>query len=134
MNRHALKDEQWSRIADCFPEPAATGRPPWPNRVMFEAMLWVMKTGSPWRDLPAEMPPGKTVWHRFNAWNREGILGRVLQRIHEQIEPDPELWCIDGTHVRISPAAAGGGKKGIPRNRRIMRSARAAAEKPAKSS
>ena len=112
MNRHALTDEQWERIEPCFPTPKRRGRPPTPARVAFEAMLWIMKTAAPWRDLPAEFPPCRTIWHLFNAWNQAGILGKVLQQLHQEIELDPELWCVGGTNVRVSPAAAGGGKRG----------------------
>lgn len=123
MNRHALKDEHWNRIKHEFPKPKSTGRPPTPPRVAFDAMLWIMKNGSPWRDLPEEFPPCRTIWHIFNDWNKKGILGRVQQHLLEEIDLDPELWCIDGTNVRVSPAAAGGGKKGIRTNRMIMPSA-----------
>ena len=116
MNRHALSDGQWNRVADLFPDPAPTGRPPRAHRVMFDGVLWVMRTGTPWRDLPRAMfGPWQTVYDRFNRWQREGLLDRVRDRLLGDLEAagelDHDLWCIDGTNIRAARAAAGGGKK-----------------------
>ena len=54
MTRHRLTDEQWKLIADVFPPPAQTGRPPSDRRMAMDAILWILRAGSPWRDLPKE--------------------------------------------------------------------------------
>ena len=52
MLRHRLTDEQWDLISDIFPEPKRTGRPPRDRRQVVDGILWILRTGSPWRDLP----------------------------------------------------------------------------------
>jgi len=133
MLRHGLTDEQWEWIADLFTSRKATGRPPRDRRQIMEAILWVLNTGAPWRDLPAQFGPWATAWDLFDTWNNDGTLALALQRLQGQAGIDSELWCIDGTTVRAHKCAAGGGKRGMPRNRRTMRLGAAAAVSPAKS-
>lgn len=125
MARHGLTDSQWELIQDLFPQPAKTGRKPRNRRQIMNAILWILRTGSPWRDLPEEFGPWQTAWHLFNDWNASGLLDEILQKLRTQRvdakELDQDLWCIDGTVVRAARCAAGGGKKGIPRNRATMR-------------
>ena len=124
MTRHRLTDEQWDCIADVFPPPAKTGRPPSDRRMIVDGILWIMRTESPWRDLPDEFGPWGTVWDLFDAWNADGTLDEILSRLRAMYvdagEIDEELWCIDGTIVRAARCAAGGGKKTIRRNQKIM--------------
>ncbi len=120
MIRHRLTDEQWECIADVFGPPARTGRPPRDRRTIVDAILWILRTGSPWRDLPEEFGPWATVWDLFDKWNDEGTLDEIVRRLRAARidcgDVDDELWCIDGTIVRAARCAAGGGKKGIRRN------------------
>lgn len=127
MLRHRLTDEQWERINDLFEPPAATGRPPRDRREVLDGILWILRTGSPWRDLPTALGPWKTTWRLFDRWNGDGTLDAILQELQGEVEINQELWCIDGTIVRAARCAAGGGKKTIRKNRRTMRSAAAAA-------
>ena len=127
MVRHRLTDEQWALIADLFPKPKRTGRPPRDRRQIVDGILWALRTGSPWRDLPEAFGPWATVWDLFDRWNADGTLDAILDRLRGQVEIDDALWCIDGTVVRAAKCAAGGGKKGTPRNRKTMRSAALAA-------
>lgn len=125
MVRHRLTDEQWSLIADIFPPPKGTGRPPTDRRVVIDAILWILRTGSQWRDLPSEFPPWKTIWDLFDKWNANGILDKVLNRLRatevDLGKVDGELWCVDGTLVRAARCTSGGGKKGIQRSPATMR-------------
>ena len=127
MLRHRLTDEQWNLIADVFPEPERTGRPPRDRRQVMDGILWILRTGSPWRDLPDAFGPWATVWDLFDTWNHDGTLQAVLDRLRGQVEIDEELWCIDGTIVRAAKCAAGGGKKTIRTSRKTTRSAAAVA-------
>ena len=115
MARLLLADEEWELIADLFPAPAATGRPQCNPRTVLDGILWILRTGSPWRDLPSEFGSCKTAWRKFDQWNADGTLGRILQRLQVTMIAagalDKQLWCIDGTVVRAHRCAAGGGKK-----------------------
>jgi transposase len=115
MTRLLLTDDEWELIADAFPEPAATGRPPRNPRVVLDGILWVLRTGAPWRDVPEEFGPWKTCWRKFDDWNADGTLVEILRRLQAAFVTagaiDLELWCIDGTIVRAARCAAGGGKK-----------------------
>jgi len=123
MLRHRLTDEQWERIADVFGPPAATGRRPRDRRQVIDGILWVLRTGSPWRDLPAELGPWQTVWRLFDQWNGDGTLDAILSQLLGEIQINEELWCVDGTTVRAAKCAAGGGKKGTMKNHKTTRSA-----------
>ena len=123
MVRHRLTDEQWECIAEVFPARAKTGRPRADLRDMVDGILWLLKAGSPWRDLPEEFGPWETVYTWFDRWTSNGTLDEILRRLKaamsETEDFDHQLWCIDGTVVRAHRCAAGGGKKGSPRNRKI---------------
>lgn len=120
MARLLLTDEEWELIADVFPEPAATGRPRRAARIVLDGILWVLRTGSPWRDLPAEFGPWQTAWRMFDQWNAEGTLAEILHRLQAAFVAagaiDSQLWCLDGTTVRAARCAGGGGKKATPRS------------------
>ena len=124
MARHGLTDEQWDLIADIFPPPASTYWPPKDRRTIVDGILWIMRSGAPWRDLPDEFGPWETYFGCFDRWNADGTLDEILQRLRgEMIDIgaiDEDLSCIGGTIVRGHRCARGGGKKGIRRNRMTM--------------
>ena len=124
MARQRLADDAWECIEDVFEKPAATGRRPRDRRMVVDGILWILRTGSTWRDLPEEFGPWKTVWRLFDSWNADGTLDQILRRLQSvHVDAgaiDQELWCIDGSNVRAARCAGGGGKKGIPKSRRIM--------------
>jgi transposase len=125
MTRHRLTDEQWELIADIFPPPATTGRPQTDRRQVVDGILWILRSGAPWRDLPEdEFGPWETVYGLFNAWNANGKVDEILRRLQGGFIDagliDQQLWCVDGTMVRAHRCAAGAGKKGGRRNRLIM--------------
>ena len=120
MARHRLTDKQWACIEDVFPPTARTGRPPRDRRTIVDGILWILRTGSPWRDLPEEFGPWATVWDLFDKWNADGTLDQLLSKLRaariDAGKVDQRLWCIDGTVVRAARCAGGGGKKTIRRN------------------
>lgn len=108
--RHELTDEQWQLIADLFPAQKRGGR--WSDhRIMINGIMWRLRTGAPWRDLPERYGPWQTVYHRFNDMRQTGLIDRMLERLQAQLNAagliDAELWCIDGTVIRAARAAAG---------------------------
>ncbi len=102
-----LTDEQWAVLEPLIPEPPrrADGRGrPWRNaREILNGILWVLRTGAPWRDLPERYPPYQTCHRRFQRWVEEGVLGSVLEALAEDLEErgglDPSECFIDGTFV-----------------------------------
>ena len=120
MTRHRLTDDQWELIKGIFPPPAKTGRPPSDRRMIVDGILWILRTGAPWRDLPEEYGPWGTVWDLFDTWNHDGTLNEILHQLRASKvdigEIDEDLWCIDGSIVRAARCAAGGGKKGTRKN------------------
>lgn len=121
MARKRLTDEQWELIKDVFPPPAATGRPPVDRRDVVDGILWILRTGAPWRDLPDEFGKWGTVWDLFDKWNADGTWDEILNRLRSPREIAAELWCIDGTSVRAARCATGGGKRGIRKSLTTMR-------------
>jgi transposase len=123
MTRHQLNDDQWECIKDLVPSPKATGRPPSEPRKVIDGILWILRTGAPWRDLPAEFGKWRTIYGLFDKWNGDGTIDGILNRLRatffEVDEIDQDLWCIDGTVTRAHRCAAGGGKKTIQRNQLI---------------
>ena len=116
MPRHALTDAQWELVADLFPTGSfKTGRRPRDRRELINGILWVLRTGAPWRDVPGEYGPWSTVWDFFDKWTKDGTFDAVLRRLRSIAIPhdadQKELWCIDGTSIRAARCSGGGGKK-----------------------
>jgi transposase len=121
MRRYELSDRQWARLAPLLSgrsQPGKAGRPPADLRAILNGILWVLHTGAPWRDLPERYGPCKTVFARFNRWRRDGTWTRLATALLDELDDkgliDHDLWCIDGTVIRASRAAAGAGKKNSP--------------------
>src|SRR5262249_43021524 len=92
------------------PPPARTGRPQRDRRQIVDAILWILRTGAPWRDLAEDFGPWGTAWDLFDKWTGDGTLDTILSRLRSSRidagEVDNQLWCIDGTSVRAAPAGA----------------------------
>ena len=115
-----LTDEQWARIEPELPGPTKKGgRPPKPHRPMVEAMVWILRTGAPWRDLPSAYGPWESVYTRFSRWSQSGVLARLFEALAR--ERDDEGFLIDATIVRAHQDASGAAKKGAPRDRALTR-------------
>lgn len=108
MRRHAITDADWDRVKDRLP---ARG-PKTDTRRFVDAVLWIARTGSPWRDLPGRFGNWNTAFRRFRRWAEGGVWGRVLEHVRD---PDVSTLVLDSTVVRAHPAAAGAGKKRGPR-------------------
>ncbi len=118
MPRHSLSDEQWACIEPLLPpQKPLIGRPSISHRRFFNAILWLVRTGAPWRDLPAEHGPWRTIATRFYRWRRNGTLFKVFKALQTQADGrgllDWEMHCVDSTVIRAHQHAAGG-KKGLP--------------------
>jgi len=116
MKRHELSDEEWSAVEPLIPSPQAkTGRPRRSAREMLNGILWILRTGAPWRDLPERLGPWQTVYDYFRRWRQQGVFDRILEALQIRLDAaghvDWDLWCVDGSSVRAARAAAGADKK-----------------------
>lgn len=93
--REELADEQWAVIAPLFPELAiredGRGRPPTDTRAVMNGVLWILRTGAPWRDLPGRFPPYQTCHRRFKEWVRAGVFRQVLETLAEDLRSRGKL-------------------------------------------
>ena len=115
MRRHEIKDEDWERIKDMLPgQPGDPGVTAKDNRLFINAVLWIAKTGAPWRDLPERFGPWGSVWKRFDRWAKKGVWHRIFEALKD---PDLEWLILDSTVIRAHQHAAGARKKGAPTRR-----------------
>lgn len=122
MHRHELTNEQWQKLEPLLPpQKPRTGRPNADHRTIINGILWVLRTGAPWRDLPERYGSWSTVYSRFQRWRKAGIWDRILSQLQamgdQQGELDWEVHFVDGTIVRAHQHAAGA-KKVTPQARR----------------
>src|SRR5947209_1638069 len=107
--RHAIQDADWERIKHLLPgQPGRHGKVAKDNRLFVDAVLWIAKTGAPWRDLPERFGPWNSAWRRFDRWARKGVWRRVFEALQDG---DLEWLILDSTVVRAHPCAAGAEKK-----------------------
>jgi transposase len=110
MARLNLRDDQWERIAHLLPgKPGDCGRTAADNRLFVEAVLWMARSGAPWRDLPETFGPWNSVYKRFARWQERGVWQRVFDALAG--DADFEEICIDSTVMRVHQHAAGAPKK-----------------------
>ena len=96
MVRRILSDSQWARVALLLPgKDGDPGRSARDNREFLEAVLWIARTGSPWRDLPDEFGLWNSVFQRFRRWALKGVFERVFKVL--SVDADFEYVLIDGT-------------------------------------
>jgi transposase len=108
--RYELSDAQWERIAHLLPgKPGDRGRTGADNRLFVNAVLWVLRSGAWWQDLPERYGKWKTVHKRFTRWAKAGVWERVFDSL--TADPDNQYLMLDTTLVRVHQQAAGG--KGI---------------------
>ena len=105
MRRHEISDADWARIQPLLPPrpgPYAL------DRRFLNAVLYVAKTGLPWRDLPDRFGPSNSVRRRFDRWSRRGFRAALFDALQA---PDLERLILDSTVIRARPCAAGAKKK-----------------------
>ncbi len=113
--RYELTDAQWRRVEDLLPgkksDPGRTGAD---NRLFVNAVLWVLRSGAHWHDLPERYGKYKTVHKRFGRWADAGVWEQIFKRLID--DPDNDYVMLDTTLVRAHQQAAGGnGGRGIRR-------------------
>jgi transposase len=139
MARGGLSDAQWERLCPLLPltdDPTKRGNRYKDHRVVINGILWVPRTGAPWRDLPERYGPWQTCYDRFRNWQRDGTWQQLFLASQRECdsgrlpgkEVDWEGCAVDSTSVKAHPHAAGVGvivrernskKKHLRRQRRV---------------
>ncbi len=107
-----MTDQEWERLEPHLPpEKPETGRPNEDHRRIINGILWRLRTGAPWRDLPKRYGPWSTVSSRFRRWRLAGIWDRILTAVQREADAAGEVdWSVafvDGTVIRAHQHAAG---------------------------
>jgi transposase len=114
-----LTDEQWTILEPLIPDPPrredGRGRPRRGAREVLDGILWVLRTGAPWADLPDRFPPYQTCHRRFQEWSSDGTLERVLHALATDLRDrgglDLTEGFIDGTFSSAKKGASASGKR-----------------------
>src|SRR5688572_1560299 len=94
MERFVLTDAQWAKMEPhCLGKKSDPGRSGGDNRLFVEAVLWIARTGSPWRDLPPLFGKWNTVFKRFRDWVKADVFARLFEACAD--EPDRESAMVD---------------------------------------
>jgi putative transposase len=124
-HRHELTDAQWERIRPLLPGKVGdAGRSAADNRLFVNAVLYVLKTGIPWADLPERFGKPNTAWKRYDRWCKTGVWERVGRALggadltdqHEEVQ-------LDSTSVKAHPTASTGRRRRDEKNRTPTRAA-----------
>jgi transposase len=107
-----LSEAHWDRLAPLLPpQKPWTGRPSLDHRTFIEAVLWLARTGAPWRDLPPDLMNWRTVWRRLQRWTAAGVWERVVDALPAMAaDAGWETHMLDSTVIRAHAHAAGARK------------------------
>lgn len=148
MARGDLSDHEWQQLEPLLPSQMTNqqGNQYKDHRTVVNGILWVLRTGAPWRDIPSRYGPWSTCSTRFYRWTQQGIWQKALQSLQAQAEQKGDLdWdvtALDGSYIKAHPHAAGakdaaGAKKGglprrkaSPKNRSRSKQSKASTSKP----
>ena len=101
-----LRDDQWERVAPLLPGKVGDpGRTAADNRLFVEAVLWIVRVGAPWRDLPKYFGNWNSVFPRFRRWAKGEVFDKIFDALSE--DADFEYVIVDGTSVRVHQHGTG---------------------------
>lgn len=123
MNKGDLSDEQWARLEPLLPpRKPKTGRPNNPHRKVLNGILWILRCGAPWNEMPRRYGKHSTASSRYYRWRKNGIWERIFAELQAQADQNGELdWTlhfVDSTVVRAHQHAAGA-KGGLQKSKRL---------------
>ena len=108
MLRGLMTDEEWGIIEPFLTSPSSHGgRPPSNHRRVLDGILWICRTGAPWRDLPEEFGNWNSVWRQYRRWCESGVWDIILQALADSGGDLDALQMIDSTTIRAHRCAAG---------------------------
>jgi len=100
MVRLCLTDAQWAKMEPhCLGKPSDPGRTGADGRLFLEAVLWIARTSSPWRDLPQAFGKWNTVFKRYRDWVKADVFKRIFDAVSD--DPDMEYVMVDATIVKV---------------------------------
>ena len=109
-HRHEISNADWDRIKGFLSgQPGQHGGVAQDNRRFINAVLWIARTGAPWRDLPARLGEWNSQWRRFDRWAKAGRFTAIADVLRD---PDMDMLILDSTVIRAHPCAAGSKKNG----------------------
>ena len=112
LDRLVSSDDAWGRMAPLIigrpDQKGSTGRD---NRMFVEGVLWIVRTGSPWRDLPEAFGEWNSVFRRFSRWSQKGVWLRIFEAMAD--DADFEYLIVDSTIIRAHQHASGAKKGGL---------------------
>ena len=120
MCKYELTDYQWSQIKDLIPPKTSTcGRARRDPRELLNAIIWVLRTGAPWCELPEKYGPWHTAYNNFRKWTREGVLENIFKKFASLAEDADEVQ-IDSTYVKAHQHSAGAKKGDLQRKESVV--------------
>ena len=110
MKRYEITKEQWERVKELLPAErrGKRGRPRKDGRRMLNGMLWIVRSGAQWRELPEAYGPWQSVYARFAKWRDDGTLVAIFHAL--SADADMEDLSLDSTCIKVHESANGGGK------------------------
>jgi transposase len=115
MQKAFLSDEQWAKLEPLLPKERSRGRPWADNRRVFEGLLWMLKTGARWRDLPKEYPSASTCWRRLRRWEEQDIWLKIWRQFLSELDQKGRLdWSESFLDGSFAPAKKGGSASARP--------------------
>jgi transposase len=117
-----LTDAQWEKIAPIVPELKASARggpKPIPNRPVFEGILWILRSGVRWQDLPTRFPSPSTCWRRLRDWEAQGVWLKAWRGFLAQLDAPGQLaWSeafADGSFAPAKKGELASGRRNVAR-------------------
>jgi transposase len=115
MSRTDLSEQQWQALKPHLPENPKRGHDYRDHRQVINGILWRLKNGAPWREIPERYGPWQTCWDRFTRWERDGTWKRVLEAQQAQADAAGEIdWdgaALDSSHAKAHRSATGARKE-----------------------
>jgi transposase len=109
MQKAFLSDEQWAKLEPLLPKERSRGRPWADNRRVLEGILWVLKTGARWRDMPKEYPSASTCWRRLRQWEEQDLWLKIWRQFLSELDQQGRLdWSESFLDGSFAPAKKGG--------------------------
>jgi transposase len=123
MAKRELTDERWQKIEPLLPKPKKSrkgGRPRAAHRDCLEGILWVLRSGARWKDLPRQYPSGSTCWRRLHDWEEQGLWEKIWRTFLGELDAQGKLdWSETFADGSFAPAKKGGSASGRPNAARV---------------